>query len=74
VNQHPPADCPLDARYNLVVDGNTYSVNFGLYKSSKISTHDLHHANNVTFNYKYDLVAIRLFTAPKDFGKTTKKI
>jgi hypothetical protein len=53
---------------------NTYLINFGLYKSSKILTHDLHHANNVIFNYKYDLVAIRLYTVAKDFMKTTKNI
>jgi hypothetical protein len=33
----------------------TYLINFGLYKSPKIPTNDLHHANNETFNYKYDL-------------------
>jgi len=33
----------------------TYLIYFGLYKSPKIPTHDLHHANNETFNYKYDL-------------------
>jgi len=33
----------------------TYLINFGLHKTSKIPTHDLHRANNETFNYKYDL-------------------
>jgi hypothetical protein len=33
----------------------TYLINFRLYKSPKIPTHDLHHANNETFNYKFDL-------------------
>jgi hypothetical protein len=50
-----------------------YLIGFRLYKSPKIPTHDLHHANNETFYYKYDLVAIRLFTIAKDLTKTTKK-
>jgi len=36
--------------HGIVRRQNTYLINFGLYKSSKILTHDLHHANNVTFN------------------------
>jgi hypothetical protein len=52
---------------------NTYLIYFGLCKSLEIPTHDLHCANNVIFNYKYDLVATKLFTATKDFKKTTKK-
>jgi len=79
-NEPAPTDvlstgCPLLlCCYYLVVDGNTYLINFGLLYSPKISTHDLPHANNVTFNNKYGLVAIRLFTVEKDFRKTTKNI
>jgi hypothetical protein len=51
---------------------NTYLINYGLYKSPKIPTHDLHCANNVTFNYKYDLMATKLFIVTKDFRKAIK--
>jgi hypothetical protein len=38
-----------------------YLINFGLNKSPKISTHDLHCANNETFNYKYALQEIIIY-------------
>jgi len=53
---------------------NTYLINYKLYKSLEIPTNDLHRANNVIFNYKYDLVATKLFTTTKDFNKATKNI
>jgi hypothetical protein len=57
-----------------LLSNNTYLMNSELYKSSEIPTHDLHHANNVIFNYKYDLVITRSFIAAKYFRKTTKSI
>ncbi len=55
-------------------DINAYLINSRLYKSLKILTHNLHHANNETFNYKYDVVATMLFTITKDLRKTIKNI
>jgi spore coat polysaccharide biosynthesis predicted glycosyltransferase SpsG len=57
-----------------LLSNNTYLMNSEHYKSSEIPTHDLHRANNVIFNYKYDLVITRSFIAAKDFRKTTKSI
>jgi hypothetical protein len=63
---------PPISLHNLWPPINTYLVNFGLYKIPEIPTHDLHCVNNVTFNYKYDLVVTKLFIVEKDFRKTTK--
>jgi hypothetical protein len=41
-------------------------------KVQKIPTHNLQRPNNETFSYKYDLVAIRLFTTTKYLEKSTK--
>jgi hypothetical protein len=57
-----------------LLSNNTYLMISELYKSSEIPTHDLHWANNVIFNYKYDLVITMLFILAKDFKKITKSI
>jgi hypothetical protein len=57
-----------------LLSNNTYLMNSELYKNSEIPTHDLHWANNVNFNYKYDLVTTMLFIVAKYFKKTTKSI
>jgi hypothetical protein len=51
----------------------THLMNSELYKSLEMPTHDLYRANNVIFNYKYDLMITRLFTAKKTFQENNKK-
>jgi hypothetical protein len=48
---------------------HAYLINSRLYKSPKIPTHDLHHVNNETFNYKYELMAPSCSLQQKIFEK-----